>query len=407
MDIISSEKDFMSDAISFEEHWARTHQFDPPAIFDSLREERPLARMVYPDGHVGWIATSHELARKVLSDPRFSHSMEFCHFPTTHWGELTPNSPEIPGMFIYMDPPDHTRYRRLLTGEFTGRRASQMTSRVETMVADQIAVMRERGTAADVVEDFAEPLALRVLSEVIGLPYGERDRYANAPTVMHDPDSKMEDVGPVYEQALSFFIELIERKRKQPEDDILSRLIADGQLTDEELCNMVALLLFAGYGTTAPALAVSVFALLHHEDQLAAVRADPAKLDGAVEELLRYLTINQYEIFRTALEDVELNGEVVKKGDTVTVSLPAANRDPAKFGCPAQLDIERDTAGHMSFGYGVHQCLGQNLARVVLRVGLSALLREFPDLRLAVDFDEVPLRLKGSVFALKSLPVSW
>lgn len=397
----------MSDAISFEDHWARTHQFDPPAIFDSLREERPLAKMVYPDGHVGWLTTSHELARKVLSDPRFSHTMETCHFPTTHWGELTPNSPEIPGMFIYMDPPQQTRYRRLLTGEFTGRRAGQMTSRVEAMAAEQIKVMRERGESADLVEDFAEPLALKVVCEVIGLPYSERDRFAHAPDIMHDPDSKMEDVGPAYEQALSYFFELIERRRKQPEDDLLSRLVADGQLTDEELCNMVALLLFAGFGTTGPALAVSAFALLHHEDQLAAVRADPSKLDGAVEELLRYITINQYEIFRTALEDIELNGEVVKEGDTVTVSLPAANRDPAKFECPARLDVDRDTAGHMSFGYGVHQCLGQNLARVVLRVGLSTLLREFPDLRLAVDFDDVPLRLKGSVFGLKSLPVSW
>ncbi|MEU9250415.1 cytochrome P450 [Streptomyces sp. NPDC048270] len=397
----------MSDAISFEDHWARTHQFDPPAIFDSLREERPLAKMVYPDEHVGWLTTSHELARKVLSDPRFSHNMETCHFPTTHWGELTPNSPEIPGMFIYMDPPNQTRYRRLLTGEFTGRRAAQMTSRVEVMADEQIKVLRERGGTADLVEDFAEPLALRVVCEVVGLPYDERDRYAHAPKIMHDPESKMEEVGPAYEQALAYFFELIERKRQQPEDDILSRLISDGQLTDEEICNMVALLLFAGFGTTGPALAVSAFALLHHEDQMAELRAEPSKLDGAVEELLRYITINQYEIFRTALEDVELNGETVKKGDTVTVSLPAANRDPAKFGCPAKLDIDRDTSGHMSFGYGVHQCLGQNLARVALRVGLSALLREFPDLRLAVAFDEVPLSLKGSVFGLKSLPVSW
>lgn len=178
-------------------------------------------------------------------------------------------------------------------------------------------------------------------------------------------------------------------------------------MTTEEVCNIVTLLLFAGYETTENALAVGVFALLHHADQLAALRADPSKLDAAVEELLRYITINQYEMYRTALEDIELDGELVKKGDTVTVSLPAANRDPAKFGCPAQLDIDRDTSGHVAFGFGIHQCLGQNLARVELRAGLSALLQAFPDLRLAVAVDEVPLRLKGSVFAVKSLPVSW
>ncbi|OEJ34104.1 cytochrome P450 [Streptomyces subrutilus] len=398
----------MSDAISFELPWARTHPFDPPAIFDSLREERPLARMVYPDGHVGWIATSHELVRKVLSDPRFSHNLENFHFPVTRFGKpVTGSSPEIPGMFIHMDPPRHTRYRRLLTAEFTARRANQLTARVEAVAAEQIEVMREHGGPVDLVTSFAKPLVLRVLSEVVGLPYEERDRYAHAPTVLHDPDSPEEEVAAAFGQVMSFIVEVIERKRKQPGDDLISRLIADGQLTTEELCNIVTLLLFAGYETTESGLAVGVFALLHHTDQLAALRADPSKLDAAVEELLRYISINQYEMYRTALEDIELGGELVKKGDTVTVSLPAANRDPAKFECPHMLDIDRETSGHVAFGFGVHQCLGQNLARVELRAGLSALLREFPDLRLAVAIDEVPLRLKGSVFAVKSLPVSW
>ncbi|MEU9233194.1 cytochrome P450 [Streptomyces subrutilus] len=398
----------MSDAISFELPWARTHQFDPPAIFDSLREERPLARMVYPDGHVGWIATSHELVRKVLSDPRFSHNLEDFHFPVTRFGKpVTGSSPEIPGMFIHMDPPRHTQYRRLLTAEFTARRASMLTARVEAVAAEQIKVMREHGGPVDLVTSFAKPLVLRVLSEVVGLPYEERDRYAHAPTVLHDPDSPEEEVAAAFGQVMSFIVEVIERKRKQPGDDLISRLLADGQLTTEELCNIVTLLLFAGYETTESGLAVGVFALLHHTDQLAALRADPTKLDAAVEELLRYISINQYEMYRTALEDIELGGELVKKGDTVTVSLPAANRDPAKFECPHKLDIDRETSGHVAFGFGVHQCLGQNLARVELRAGLSALLREFPDLRLAVAIDEVPLRLKGSVFAVKSLPVSW
>lgn len=397
----------MSDAISFEEPWARTHQFDPPAIFDSLRRERPLARMVYPDGHLGWIATSHELVRKVLGDPRFSHSSEIGHFPVTHNGEVMPNGPKMPGMFIHMDPPDHTRYRRMLTGDFTARRASQLTSRVEAVAAEQVDVLREHGAPADLVVNFARPLVLRILSEVVGLPYDEREQYAEAPTLLHDPDANPEEVAAAFQRAGAFFVEVIERKRKEPGDDLLSRLVADGQLTTEELCNIVTLLLFAGYETTESALSVGVFALLHHTDQLASVRADPSKLDAAVEEILRYLSVNQYHTYRTALEDIELNGELVKKGDTVTVSLPAANRDPDKFACPEKLNIGRDTAGHMAFGYGVHQCLGQNLARVELRAGLAALLGAFPDLRLAAAFDEVPLRLKGSVFAVKSLPVSW
>ncbi|WP_320065550.1 cytochrome P450 [Micromonospora sp. RTGN7] len=397
----------MTDAISFEVPWARIDKFDPPAVFASLREERPLAKMVFPDGHVGWIVSSYDLVREVLSDLRFSHSCEVGHFPVTHQGQVIPTHPKIPGMFIHMDPPDHTRYRRLLTGEFTVARTSRLTARVEALAAEQVDVMREHGAPADLVVNFARPLVLRVLAEMVGLPYDERDRYAHAPALFHDQDADPAETAAAYEQVGAFFDEVIERKRKQPEDDLLSRLVADGQLTTEELRNLVTLLLFAGYETTESALAVGVFALLHHTDQLAAVRADPTKLNATVEELLRYLTINQYETYRTALEDVELHGEVIKKGDSVSVSLPAANRDPARFGCPEKLDVDRDTSGHVAFGFGIHQCLGQNLARIELRVALSALLQAFPDLRLAVAADDVPLRLRGSVFGVKNLPVSW
>ncbi|GAB2730738.1 cytochrome P450 [Kitasatospora kifunensis] len=397
----------MSEAISYEEAWARTDKFDPPAIFDELRKERPLARMVYPDGHVGWIATSHELVRQVLSDPRFSHNLEIGHFPVTKYGGPVPQFPAMPGMFIHMDPPEQTRLRRLLTGEFTVRRISQLTPHVEAVAAEQIAVMREHGSSADLVETFVNPLVLRVLSGLVGLPYSERDKFAEAPGIMNDPFGDAQVSMATFQQVGAFINENIERRRTQPEDDIISRLIATGELSGEELGNITALLLFAGYETTESALAVGVFALLQHPEQLAALRADLSKVDDAVEEILRYITINQYETFRTALEDVELGGEFVKKGETVTVSLPAANRDPAKFGCPAALDLDRDTAGHVAFGYGVHQCVGQNLARLELRVGLRALLEAFPDLRLAVAADDVPLRTQGSVFAVKSLPVSW
>lgn len=397
----------MTDAISFEVPWARTDKFDPPSVFATLREERPLARMVYPDGHVGWIVSSYELVREVLSDPRFSHSCEIGHFPVTHQGQVIPTHPLIPGMFIHMDPPEHTRYRKLLTGEFTARRANKLKSHAEAVAAEQIEVMREHGAPADLVTTFAKPLVLRMLSEIVGLPYEERDRYVHAVTLLHDSDADPAEAAAAYEEAAEFFNEVIDRRRKQPQDDLISGLVADGQLNTEELRNIVTLLLFAGYETTESALAVGVFALLHHTDQLAVLRADPAKLDPAIEELLRYLSVNQYHTYRTALEDIKLDGELIKKGDTVTVSLPAANRDPAKFACPATLDIDRETSGHVAFGFGIHQCLGQNLARVELRAGFSALLQAFPDLRLAVAVDEVPLRLQGSVFGVKTLPVSW
>jgi cytochrome P450 len=277
---------------------------------------------------------------------------------------------------------------------------------VEAVATEQIDVMRAHGAPADLIKTFARPLVLRVLSTMIGLPYEERDRYVHAVALLHDTDADPAEAGAAYEQEGAFFDEVIERRRARPADDLISTLVNE-ELTGEELRNMVTLMLFAGYETTESALAVGMFALLHHTDQLAALRADPTKLDHAIEELLRYITINQYHTFRTALEDIKLDGEVIKEGDSVTVSLPAANRDPAKFACPDNLDIDRETSGHVAFGFGVHQCLGQNLARIELRAGLSALLRAFPDLRLAVAADEVPLRTQGSVFKVGNLPVSW
>nr|ADM46355.1 cytochrome P450-like protein [Streptomyces sp. CS] len=397
----------MSETLSYEEVWSRTHHFDPPAIFDKLREESPLARMTYPDGHVGWFASSHQIVREVLSDPRFSHSLEIGHFPVTKYGAPVPQFPAFPGMFIHMDPPDHTKYRRMLAGEFTVRRVAELAPHVESVAAEQIEAMREHGAPADLLTTFAKPLVLRVLSDLVGLPYEERERYADAPAITHDPDGDAEESMAVYQQVAQLVGETIERKRKQPGDDIISRLLAAGELSDEELGNIVTLLLFAGYETTESALTVGVMALLHHPEQLAALRADLSRVDAAVEEILRYVTVNQYEIFRTALEDVELAGQLVKKGETVTVSLPAANRDPAKYGCPAHLDLDRDTAGHLAFGHGIHQCVGQNLARLELRTGLRALLRAFPDLRAVTPPEEVPLRTRGSVFGLKNLPVAW
>ncbi|MFI8521909.1 cytochrome P450 [Streptomyces sp. NPDC085481] len=397
----------MSEAISYEDAWARIDKFDPPALFDELRKERPLARMVYPDGHVGWIATSHELARQVLGDPRFSHNLEIGHFPVTKYGGPVPQFPAMPGMFIHMDPPEQTRFRKLLTKEFTVRGVSRLAPVIEQVAAEQIAAMRAHGDSADLLETFAKPLVLRVLAPLIGLDYAQRDRFAEAPAVMNDPFGDAQASMAAFQQVGAFIHETLAAKKAEPGDDIISRLIDSGELSDEELGNITALLLFAGYETTEGALAVGTFALLHHTDQLAALRGDLSKIDDAVEEILRYVTVNQYEIFRTALEDLELGGESVKKGETVTVSLPAANRDPAKFGCPAHLDLDRDTSGHVAFGYGVHQCVGQNLARLVLRIGLRSLLEAFPDLRLAVPADEIPLRTKGSVFSVKSLPVSW
>jgi cytochrome P450 len=406
-DSIQVGEELMTDVVPFEAAWDRTDKFDPPAVFDKLRQERPLARMSYPDGHLGWLATSHDLARRILSDPRFSHSLETGHFPVPKFGAPVPPVPVQPGMFIHADPPDHGRYRRMVTGEFTARRLRDLRPRVEQVAAEQIAQLKAAGPKADLPAVFTRPFVLRALSELLGLPYEEREHYGDAPTVMHDPDVSLSEMQAVFGKLVPYLMGLIERKRAEPGDDLLSRLITAGELDDQEIYNMVVMMFFAGYETTESAITVGVFALLADPDQLTLLRSDLSRTADAVEELLRYLTVNQYEIFRTATEDVELDGQTVAKGETVTVSLPAADRDPDKYPDPNQLDVHRDTSGHLAFGHGIHQCIGQNLARIQIQVGLRALIEAFPDLRLAVAPDEVPLRLKGSVFGVQALPVTW
>ncbi|GII60869.1 hypothetical protein Skr01_09540 [Sphaerisporangium krabiense] len=209
-----------------------------------------------------------------------------------------------------------------------------------------------------------------------------------------------------YTAVQHYLAELVAAKRADPTDDVLSDL-TDGDLTDEELRGMALILLSAGFDTTANMLALGTFALLRNPEQLAALRADPALAEQAVEELLRYLSVAK-QFFRVALEDVELGGHTIPAGTTVILSLNTANRDPERFPDPHTLDLRRQDGGHLAFGHGIHQCLGQQLARVEMRVAFPALLTRFPTLRLAVPAEEVALRPEtADIYGVKSLPVTW
>jgi cytochrome P450 len=198
---------------------------------------------------------------------------------------------------------------------------------------------------------------------------------------------------------------LVLAKRAAPTDDLLGDLTST-DLTDEELTGVGVFLLGAGLETTANMLALGTFALLRHPDQFTALRNDPALAPQAIEELMRYLTITHTSA-KTALEDIELNGKLIESGQTVVLSMEAANRDPLRFPAPEALDLHRKATGHLGFGHGIHQCLGQQLARVEMQVALPALLTRFPALRLAAPVDEIPLRTDQSIFGVHSLPVTW
>ncbi|WNF01033.1 cytochrome P450 [Streptomyces luomodiensis] len=386
----------------------RENPFDPPPELAAYRTGGGLRRMRYPDGHTGWLVTSHALARTVLADQRFSASSETKRAPVSRPG-IAPffGAPALPGWLVDMDPPQHTRIRRLLTGRFTVRRMKDLQPRVERLVEDHLDALGRSGPPADLVASFALPVPSLVICELLGVPYGERASFQRDSATLFRLDASSAEASAAMDRLDGLLRDLTEYRRGHPADDLLSQLVRDGTLTTEEIAGLGVLLLTAGHETTAGSLSLSTFALLSHPGQLDRFRADPSLSDGAVEELLRYLTIFHFGVPRTPLEDVELAGQVLRKGESVTVSLPAANRDPAQFDRPDELDVGRRAQGHMAFGFGIHQCVGQNLARMELRVALPALFQRFPTLALAVPRDEVPLSGDMGFYGVHHLPVTW
>ncbi|MFE0735974.1 cytochrome P450 [Streptomyces sp. NPDC058855] len=374
--------------------------FDPPAELVEARRHGPLSRFVHPGGKPGRLITGYDLVRSVLADPRFSSRKELLNV-----GDFeVPPAP--PGEFLLMDEPQHSRYRKPLVGRFTVRRMRLLTERVEQITADCLDAMEETGPPADLVTAFAKPIPTLVICEILGVPYEDRASFQDQIDTFMGGEATDEELIAAYTATQEYLSGLVAAKRAHPTDDILSEL-TDSDLTDEELKGISLILLAAGFDTTANMLSLGTFALLRHPDQLAALRDDPSLTEGAVEELLRYLSVAK-TFMRTALEDVELDGHTVEAGTTVVLSYHTANHDPERFADPHVLDVRRPYGGHLGFGHGIHQCLGQQLARVEMRVAFRALLDRFPTLRLAVPADEVALRPEtADIYGVKSLPVTW
>ncbi|MFG6198133.1 cytochrome P450 [Nonomuraea sp. JJY05] len=383
----------------------RQRPLDPPQELEKWREEAPVRRLRYADGHLGWLVTGYAAARAVMGDGRFSTRPELHHPTTPQIGQhLAMRRP--PAFFVRLDPPEHTRYRRLLTGQFTVRRMKLLEPRIAEITASTIDTMLRTGPPAELVRDFALPIPALVICELLGVPYADRESFQRQSATIVALDVSTEQKQRAMNELNSYLRALVADKRARPGDDLISGLSSGGELTEEELSGVALLLLLAGHETTANMLALGTFTLLGSPGQLSALRRDPALVPGAVEELLRYLTVVDFMV-RTALEDVDLDGHPIKAGETVTVSLPAANRDPLRFADPGIMDIVRDATGHLTFGHGIHQCLGQQLARNEMRIALPALLDRLPGLRLAVPAEDVPMRSDMLVYGVHKLPVTW
>jgi cytochrome P450 len=384
--------------------------FDPPSEITRLREARPVSPMIFPDGHEGWLVTGYDAVRQLMADTRFSSRQDLgiLHMPFETPGMPTPTepSPQTPGVFVAMDPPDHTRLRRKLTGAFTVKRMKQLEEHIIDIVERQLDSLASLTPPVDLVREFALPVPSLVICELLGVPYADRETFQVNSAKFLEKDVTLDDKMAAAGALFGFLTELVTRKRAEPDEDILSDLARDDDLTIEELVGIGFLLLLAGHETTANMLALGTFALLENPEQRAELRADPELMPGAVEELMRYLSIADI-FYRYATEDLELGGETIGKGSTVIVSLLAANRDPRRFDNPDTLDVHRKARGHLSFGHGIHQCLGQQLARIEMRAGFDGLLRRFPTLALAIPAGEVKLKSDMNIYGVHELPVTW
>ncbi|WP_044989035.1 cytochrome P450 [Sorangium cellulosum] len=378
--------------------------FDPPNELRQAREHGPISRYPFPGGYEGWLITGYDLVRSVLADSRFSSRKELMRHPLIDLGDMK-IPPAPPGEFLLMDEPEHGRYRKLLTGKFTVRRMQLLTERVEQVTTEHLDAMEKAGPPVDLVTAFAKPIPTIMICDLLGVPYETRDSFQEHVDAIFSGVSKQDQVAG-YVATQQYIAQLVAAKRANPTDDVLSDL-TDTDLTDEELMGVGLLLLAAGIDTTANMLALGTFALLSNPAQWATLRARPEIADLAVEELLRYLSVAK-TFQRTALEDVELGGQTIKAGTTVILSYNTANRDPERFDNPHALDIRRQAIGHLAFGHGIHVCLGQQLARIEMRVALPALVQRFPTLRLDVAAEDVDLRPEtADIFGVNSLPVTW
>lgn len=419
---------------------------DPSSELNDLRETQPLSRFRFPDGRAGWLVTNQELARAVLSDPRFTRfgaqnlppeSFSGHLFHAVHQDPAFPDALRAlvdryrsdgrladafrdPGVlraarecplnslpFFLKDAPEHTRFRRILAGHFTSRQVGEHRARIERIVADCLDAMQRLGPPVDLVETFALAVPTLVACEIFGVPTSDRDLFMQFTVRATRREATIEDNLKVQEEFRAFIGQLFARKRAQPATDLFGELVHNGKLTDEELVATAVNLLSAAHSAIARALAFSVYTLLKDRDRWNALRTQSGPIAHVVEELLRYTIAIQLSV-RMPFEDVELGGTIIKAFETVGISFSAANRDPQVFAEPGRVDLTRqEAAKHLTFGYGIHQCLGQHLARLELQVALSALVDRFPTLDFAVPIDDITWTSDRDIYAPQRLPVTW
>ncbi|MFI8178598.1 cytochrome P450 [Streptomyces microflavus] len=369
----------------------------------------PPIQVALPSG-AAWLVRTHAEIRTVLSDPRFSVDDTRPGFP-----HLLP-IPLRPGglSFLRMDPPRHSVLRRVLTSMFTVRGTDKLAPRITIATRELLGKMRESGPPADLVEDFALPLPSLVICLLLGVPYADHGVFQAHSRILLSTTATKEDGEAAWAALGDYLTDMVRDRQRDPgpdpDADLIGRAVArqtETEMTDADIVAMARLMLIAGHETTANALSMIVLTFFREPQLMAGLHARPSTAGQLVEELLRQISVVHTNFTRIALEDVELNGTTIRAGDGVVLGLRAANRDPDVFPDPLRIDPSRDARKHVAFGYGVHQCIGQALARLELRIAVTELLAAFPDLRPAVPLLDIQPRPDAVITGLAKCPVRW
>ncbi|MFE1296759.1 cytochrome P450 [Streptomyces sp. NPDC058733] len=387
----------------------RTCPYHPPTAYAPLRATRPLARVTLHDGRTAWLVTGHAVARELLADPRLSTDRTRPGFPTP--------SPRFAAgrhrraALLGVDDPEHHVQRRMLVPRFTLKRANELRPDIQRVVDGLLDAMIAQGPPAELVSAFALPVPSMVICALLGVPYADHEFFEEqSRRLLRGPG--VEDVLQARDRLEEYLGDLIDRKAKEerPGDGVLDELVHQrlrtGEVDRAELVSLAIILLVAGHETTANMISLGTFTLLRHPDRLAELRADPGLLPTVVEELLRMLSIAD-GLVRLATEDIEVAGTTIRAGEGVLFATSVINRDETVYADPDRLDFGRSARHHVAFGFGIHQCLGQNLARAELEIALRTLFERLPGLRLAVPAEEIPFKPGDTIQGMLELPVTW
>ncbi|HBU82372.1 MAG TPA: cytochrome P450 [Paenibacillus sp.] len=384
------------------EFFSREFTQNPYPVYEKLRQNDPIHRVLFPHGDFGWIITRYEDAVEVLKDNRFSKDV------------IKRYGPDQDNIFVhnmlFSDPPDHRRLRGLVQKAFTPRLIEGMRSHIQD-IADDLLDNLNSQDKMNLIDEFAFPLPIIVISEILGVPLEDQDKFRLWSNSIIDATS--EENSEVFEKHAKEFIDYLNawfaKVREQPGDDLISQLVvaeeSGEQLTEKELLGVVALLIIAGHETTVNLIGNGILALLEHPEQRELLIKRPELIHNAVEEMLRYNGPVEFSTSRWASEDIEFHGHHIAEGELVIVALDSANRDEAKFKDADVFDITREKSAHLAFGKGIHLCLGAPLARLEGEIAINTLIRRFPDMQLQADVNELEWRPGMIVRGVKEIPV--